>query len=536
LFQSSLVLLASSQLLGCPLNRVPTPDVPITEDVTPDLSPDMGQDLLPVDAHDASPDVPMEDVVVDVTDVINIPVYGPEPIVGTIDTFVETLLDEPALWVRPLAIDSYVIATANHVLLISGDQTTILPETTGLEPILLSGAAKLADSSLMLVAGEIFFLVLTDEEGGIEVIESPLSDSFVDDPVRDLMVTQSGDDETIWIASLGGLHYYRGDSLTTLQPEGLSTQAEDLFFGPPVGDGAAAIWVRSEDALYALTEESDGTWMAWPEQPDFNTTAASVDGVGQLWSIHGDTLLKRSPDGYWYTIVLPSTTTAITGHNGAFDTWIRTEDHSMFHHRDGATWEASGVPEGTLAATDTEGRLLILGADTVFRVNPGRSITFGGLLQGAHLVEVQEVSLIPAFPELLESITATLDGAAVGVLTEPYRVVLDPDNFEDGVYNLVATANYSDMEEPVQATLIFEVTHVVVTWSADIEPIMEDKCADCHGSNGYVNYKLFTLEQWVENIDKIVPALETSLMPPNPFPDDEFVTLVKIWRDLEFPE
>jgi len=106
----------------------------------------------------------------------------------------------------------------------------------------------------------------------------------------------------------------------------------------------------------------------------------------------------------------------------------------------------------------------------------------------------------------------------------------------DGAHSLIITASYTDGFPTSFAELSFLIEQPSTGWGEEISLISESECSQCHGEAGFVQLKLFKKQQWVDNINGIINALETNLMPPGEPLSTETIEVIKLWRDLEFPD
>ena len=79
------------------------------------------------------------------------------------------------------------------------------------------------------------------------------------------------------------------------------------------------------------------------------------------------------------------------------------------------------------------------------------------------------------------------------------------------------------------------------SWLADIEPLLKDACAACHGKAAYA-HPMYERETWIDEIDEIIymvsepPGEPQMPLPPNPPLAKEDVEAIMEWRDAGFPE
>jgi hypothetical protein len=120
------------------------------------------------------------------------------------------------------------------------------------------------------------------------------------------------------------------------------------------------------------------------------------------------------------------------------------------------------------------------------------------------------------------------------------RGVIDPDRIGTGSFMVEATASRG--QDAVTAGFHLDLTASVPTWTTDIDPLFELRCAACHeaGSNATA---LDTRELWMTwwpEIEERVLFPETAVLEPMPFGDPDGIPqderdLLAEWAAAGFP-
>ena len=110
----------------------------------------------------------------------------------------------------------------------------------------------------------------------------------------------------IWISSIFGLYRYDGKDLKRYLPEeGDSTGLRGLIInGQFVEDQAHNIWFTTYDALNCYLRQSD-TFQSF-KRPDDQAPGyflGGADSLGQLWMLHGNSLISFHPETRTFTAV-----------------------------------------------------------------------------------------------------------------------------------------------------------------------------------------------------------------------------------------
>jgi hypothetical protein len=221
----------------------------------------------------------------------------------------------------------------------------------------------------------------------------------------------------------------------------------------------------------------------------------------------------------------------VTAHPSRAGAWIAAES-GLYREDQGVFHPVNGVPSGTIYLADQD-HLWIGGSDGLFRARIGRDPEVIGLREGQLLLEPISIGINVAKQETAQSIAVTLDDVP---LPFAETLSLDPAQLEDGAHVLSITVTYADGDASVQVRFTtFRMGPP--TWSTDIAPLFEQRCAMCHASGG-VAHLLDDRQLWIDEIDLILLALREARMPlpPNPRLASLEIDRIDGWRAGGFLE
>jgi len=341
---------------GCSESGGGTPPPP-PADTSDDVPMDVGAPDTP---PDATPDTPPDDTFVP---------PSPELIQasGTVEASVEALYLGEVWYADSLGGNAVLVDTPNALLSVS---------IAGEDPLLLTGElgpihdVALLDDGTVLLAGSLGVFV----EVQSTFIASPLGEFFADGHPIQLQEASAGGSPMLWIGANDALHLWQGglvSSLTIPDIDVVPTQEVAMAFGPEV-DGAAALWLAWGTDVYAVSiptaDEDVVVWHALEDAPGARLTS---DVKGQLWVASEGDLHRRSAGGEWTWYRIPGeSVVSVNGNRHADGVWIATEQR-FWYSEGGQFFDVTGaVPEGVLSV-DESGRVLMVAADGLYRVNPG---------------------------------------------------------------------------------------------------------------------------------------------------------------------
>lgn len=456
------------------------------------------------------------------------PMAGPPLEVG-----LQRVFDRAARRVAVLGPGRLLIETSTTVVYIPSAGAT--PVDLGPSPMPVHGVATL-EWGQVVVAGARAFYVL--EPSGL--VESPLTMALPLANVRQMRgVPGPTGAYDLWIATNDALHMWRSGQVFRLRPGMLPVDNAKLAWGAPV-DGKLATWVASGSAIYGIVATTEGvTAYQSLDLEGYWTDAMAVDFEGTLWVASNGVLRSRSWDGSWYVHDLVTGVRDLAAHPDAHDLWIVT-DEGLWHHKRGVFRPVVNAPAVTSITPTADGTALVIGDRAITRVFPGRSVRVEGLVDGSRLQQTTEVTIFPDAESAVSSVTIAVDGDVSALMGPPWSVSLDPDDFDDGTHRLAVDVEYGDGSPTVSVSVDFSVFHQPPpTWSDDIEPLFDDKCALCHGDGaGATARALHTPALFISEFDRILTAVADSRMPlpPNPPLSPEQIELIVGWRAAGYLE
>lgn len=320
--------------------------------------------------------------------------------------------------------------------------------------------------------------------------------------------------------------------------------------GVLLSDGAQA-WVYRAGALNAVAltppfaARADGTLYgmdggqrvelvrsgsAWAEldRQRAPATDLGVDGVGALWWLDGRTLV-RLVDGQEDAWTLPAKGVALHLSQDAAGGWAVDKD--------GTWWRLDTEPVGYASADaaavgDSQGRLLLPGAEGLSALSWGRPVGLWGLTPDEALVGDTPLVAVPVLATQVQDVAWSVDGELLDLAGT--EVVLDPLPWQDGdAHVLTVSVSYDDGETAVVDRRFRVDDPGSATWADDIQPIYAAHCALCH-DNG-TETVLVTPEQWESEIDPILSNVSTGTMPLGQTPlTGAQIAAIRAWRDGGF--
>lgn len=348
-------------LLGCQ-DGAASGDAPDHVASVEDALPDVGEpapDAGPGDPPDAEPaqDLPL---LQDEGDPPPPPLPEPtllDPTACAPELTVTVLLEAPVSAVVPLP-GGAVLAVADEALVYveePGDEPTPLE----LGPIAPERWVTLADDSVLIV-GDGFWV---SGPGGI--VPSPLTEAFIDVTTTSLVAPEGSDD--VWFAMLDGLFLLRQGLLYPVEVPQIGLAGVRLAHGAALFGDEPALWVATQDTVYALTEE-EGAVQLWPVRDDITPDGLASDGAGALWVTAGGDAHAWA-DGQWAWYRAPVPFGAVHASATAPDAWFPVAG-GAWHHV-GQTFcpiELDGPGSFTVLTVDDQGRALVTDGARLLRL------------------------------------------------------------------------------------------------------------------------------------------------------------------------
>ena len=409
----------------------------------------------------------------------------------------------------------------------------VLAETKGTPVVDLPNAAQ--TTRIEGLAGDVIdvarlpqgTLLLSTEVGLVawdgELRDSPLAE-LVQSPVRDIAV----DGAVVWLLTDEGLLRWSSGELSTVTLDGAAVEGP-IFAGGRLND-ASVLWAATPE-LVAM-EWREGAAVVVDHTPERTPESLAVDADGRVWAIDDGVLWRRDLDGSWARYESEARALSVVGDAGV--------DHAVVSYADGTVLEAGarlrtlqGQSQGTVRGLDAAGRIFVTTEAGIERWYSDLTPALDGLESGGALRAARTLYLSLSQRDQVDKVTATLDGAEIPVLSEPWRLQLDPVELSDGTHTLeVAAAYLNDATATMEVP--FDVFSITSTWSEHVEPIYDASCAGCHGAAQSPN--LSTPEAWESHIGRIIERVDAGEMPPgtnNLTPDE--VNLIRAWRAGGFP-
>lgn len=442
---------------------------------------------------------------------------------GAVQPATYEVLDGPSTVLVPLP-DGRLLAERDGRLLV------LDPRHLDLEPTVIGLASDVGevhaavpmDGALLVLASSGTF-VLRESAW----LPSPLAGAL-DGSIRDAVMLPGTTD--LWVTTERSLVRVAGGSARTLAIDEPLEGAELSTVKRPEGP---ALWVRLADRVLEVWRDRTGELrsasLVLPAAPSAIAGDASGTGWlvidGRLHSLGAD---RRLVDhGFEVDHLLGSS---------ASDTlWIFPSEGAPMLHTGGAFFDVSGVEMGASdrRALGPDGSLYVASATSVQRFAPRRDVAVEGPSEGALLVSPAAFTIDAQGAPTVE---ATIDGAPLETASDPLRVELEPAELGDGQHVLELRVIYDDGTLPTEVRRSFDVV-TRSTWSEDVAPINEARCASCHGPEGPANTKLHTREAWMELSTLILMNVEQQRMPLNQPPlSQREIALIQLWTTSGYPE
>jgi hypothetical protein len=366
-------------------------------------------------------------------------------------------------------------------------------------------AASVADGLLISTDGGLLFgddVLGPSGLGVADTLTAPVTAMEVDDD--DLWLASDG----IWLLRDGWLHAVRVDGAG---PVGAWT----------VHDGA--VWLSDLEAVYEVRPVDGGWQVAGVHDVVATARGATADAV---WALSGGTLLRWQ--GSWTAWSLPDHGTDLVARGRA--AWVTVPGAAVRVAEDGTA--SSFALDGTVVAVDEAGRAWVTG-ETLRRVDAVRRVLVAG--QGGALDAAVTLPLSLSDPDAVAEVTATVGGSEVTVLSDPWRIALDPGLLPEGPHDVVATATWDDGHTDTSpAVTVVAPGITVATWADHIEPLARTRCSVCHA--GGTETVLDGPADWQARVADILTEVETARMPlgGDAFTASE-IDLIRLWADGGFP-
>jgi hypothetical protein len=441
---------------------------------------------------------------------------------------------DPGLIARSGEVDSRPFATDISALFIAQDQELVWRAPSD---EITAAVAIDAQSWLVIAQGKLSVL---DVQSGV------LSDSVIRDYVVEQQalalarVVDAQGSVTIFIQTDAGLHMWRGEALSKLEP---TLHPTDM-----TPDGEGNLWVATPGEVMTLSHDGEALRrrMVFSDQGGDQIVALQ----GAMVLRQGTTLFVREQDATQWFEVVGVKADLILGHLWAPDLWWRDVQGGTGHLYSDYMGSATGVLINDGAVVDAYGRLITWDEGSGVASRHDR----------VHRVIVEptdEVLTLPAsigvftsFADRIDRIEATLDGEPLSTgMPQDVAMTADvllPVSVGGGTHRLEVKVYFTGVMTPALAVRQLDAEPGDVSWSEHIDPIFKRACASCHGVQNV--YQLDSAMRWQEapvpagssmgSFEYIFSWLESGNMPPGDLPKltTAEIALLEQWRDQGFKE
>lgn len=447
---------------------------------------------------------------------------APDTIRAPIQLVTELLADSAPSWAGALANDGVLAAYPDQVLRIETATTSALSPPAGQ----LVGVGRW-DRGQLVAASDGFYAL--HEDG---LVRSPLSEALAELEPADLLPVERLGQRQLWIAGTEGLAFWAEGRVQRVRPGDLPTAGCSLAHGPQIS-GVPAVWAACQGQLYGLIDDGTGP-KAHLQAAVSDVRSLAADDAGTVWIVNGQgEVWSRGPSGDWRPHDFATEATQVMA--AGPDTWIHTASGLWHHNSDGFAEVLDQTNVQPLAAT-TAGQLVLASDAGLVRGHLQRVVRLNGLTANALLEAATEVAIYPIQPDTVSTVDATLDDQPISV-QGMWQVSLDPASLPDGSHTLSVTVTYED-GQALQSDLRFSrYAGPPPTWTQDVEPIFEARCAICHGNDSGAR-RLDGAALWQEQIDAILLNVTTANMPlpPNPPLTVDELQRIEGWVAAGYPE
>lgn len=282
-----------------------------------------------------------------------------------------TLIEAQVTWsgwtaeVRPTPA-TFALATDAGLWVQGSEGELVWVDPSGFE-VMLEAQMEPIDAGVELgESGSLF----ASAEGLTGLVDGQLAPSPLNEHLTDSVQVMAYDDliDRLWLSTGSTLMLHESGALYDIEPDGLSTGPAHLSFGGEV-DGARALWVASGDSIYALSGSGDDLVVsAWVE--GVSALALACDGDGRVWASADGDLYRRSTDGDWDWLRLPSPVGQVAAHPSSGALWIATSD-GVWRHEADQFGPVEGAAKGTWLTVDPSGALVGSDPEASWRMGVG---------------------------------------------------------------------------------------------------------------------------------------------------------------------
>lgn len=363
-----------------------------------------------------------------------------------------------------------------------------------------------------------------------------------------LVGTAEGGEGVAWLAHASGLYRLAGGTLWALKADGEALEGVSALAAAEV-EGQPALWLLWRNGLWVVAESSPGAYRVLPgglplrgeEQPQsLVALGASRAGAAELWLLTRQRLL-RQVGGVWREVVLEPRPERLWA-AGRF-LWAQAGGALLQYDAEAGRWGvAEGVDMGSaqVLAVDESGCAWVRLEGQAVALTRGPVPRLQGLLQGQQVVQdgLAVSALLPpgASPASLtfalddmqvpaQGPVYSLGGLEVDGTLKPYSLA----GLRAGLHTLSAVARFEDGSE-ARRVVAFDyqpASPAALSWSQDVQPIHQARCAQCHDDGP--GRPLNTYELWKGSLELVVSAVRDRRMPADGPLDPQQISLIQRW-------
>lgn len=378
-----------------------------------------------------------------------------------------------------------------------------------------------------------------------------------------LVATAVAASGTGWLAHEKGLFRIESGGLSELKVDAASLEHLSALAVGPGPDARDGVWFAQGTTLTSAAQSTSSGFIV----RDSGLTAKeleggvvalagiaeSVDSPGEVWAITPKVLFQFTVLG-WRKFDLGHAPKQLMS-AGRF-AWLQAGDGLYRYDADSGSWaEARGLDAvPTLVAVDAAGSAWVRVKDRTLAISLEHTPRVQGLFQNATVYE-PELVITTSLPSATTptELSWAVDGAEPTPLTVAQGAAgsgaqagstfwslagvdaagkAKPVSFNalaDGAHVLKITAKFDDGSTG-ERQLYFGFSgsaNATLSWTRDLKPISDDRCAKCHTTG--TQPELATFEEWKENATLISAAVRDKRMPADGPLDPAKIQLIQRW-------
>ncbi|NMO16075.1 hypothetical protein HPC49_26640 [Pyxidicoccus fallax] len=361
--------------------------------------------------------------------------------------------------------------------------------------------------------------------------------------------TAQSADGAVWLAHTSGLYRLQEGTLAALKAGGGPLTGITSLAAAPTAEGSPGVWFLREGRLYVAVATGATTYQVreanapLEEGEGVESLAGLGPGVGspgELWLLTNQGLLRRSRDG-WRRVELDERPSRILG-AGRF-LWAKAGGSLLLHDAETNTWgRAADLDTGDFdfLAVDESGCAWVRLGGRAVAVSRAPVPRVLGLYQGMQVVEDGLVVRAVMPPGTAPTqVFFQVDGKDVPTTGPEFSLGgLEADGthraysfagLSAGRHVVAVVARFEDGTE-AKRTVPFDyqpLSTEPLSWAADIRPIYESRCKQCHETGPA--RALNTYELWKANAALITASVRDQRMPADGPMDPQLITRIQRW-------